>query len=1453
MAAALDQPLFESIAGGPATHAASITPPQSANGKKEAPEGVPSELSDLELDHNVPGAQEDIPSVETDDEVIEPDHYYGGGKVPVFKPTMDQFRDFQSFINKVEEYGMRSGIIKIIPPKEWSDALPPLDEAVKKIRVKNPIMQEFHGSHGTYTQANIERQRSYNLPQWKGLCEESSHQPPARRGERRRNQERVNRAHPAPRNQTPRAASQKRRPGPGRPPKRSNQVKVKEEPPAEEGLDKIKPEGPPTPVSPESNPVETKTEELSDGESLPGPKPKGRQPKSVTARRKHNKGGDAVDYVDEEAFKDFDYRIHDSEEYTAERCEELETAYWKSLMFNNPLYGADMPGSLFDDNITTSWNVARLPNLLDVLGQKVPGVNTAYLYLGMWKATFAWHLEDVDLYSINYIHFGAPKQWYSISQEDAPRFEQAMKSIWQSDAKSCDQFLRHKTYLVSPSLLKSQYGITVNRLVHYEGEFVITYPYGYHSGYNLGYNCAESVNFATEKWLEYGRVAKKCHCEADSVWIDVDEIERKLRGEATPEYYGEYDSDLDAMEGVSDLLTPPRSVPEKTSTRGRKRKQDGETTKAKRMRMSMDVPRKIPCVLCPNNLDYEDLLPTEDGKAHAHRRCALYTEETTILRNESGREVVCDVDKIPKARMGLKCLFCREVRGACFQCNFGKCTRSYHATCALLAGVQVEEGVIAVIADDGEQYSIPSVDLKCKYHRQKKPSWMGNSDSLDFDRKLMQTARRLVAGELVQFQADKEINGAVVLENRPEERMLLVKVLPRGDVIELPYRWMLVVRRSNFSPLAPGTKPLPAHLARKPESRKELESAVPVAGNPFGDGDSPYQWAEFETVDSTSYHIAPPSAPINLMQGEKIWYYLGESSTECRAQYTHNPTVPVHNQRANFLDSVKSLGAVMARVPSYQPHHRLPATTPYAPHLAGVPPHHHHLLSLPTASAVGVAAAASASATAANNTTHTHTTAAAAAAAAVAAAAPRPSLLQHSSLAPPRPALPAAAAAAPPPPPAAMPSAYRTLPTQSARHAPYPHVTKSHLQPHARQHSQAHPTHHYPPSHLLQQQQQQNNHHHHLPANNFANVRELIARRRLAQITDHANVFAGYTIVSPEMVVDTLLGPMGSVPPPNGLEKLELAMAQQRVQPRAPDGSALSLQPLNMRSEEVTRLLQMLRFSLVSHRDRLDVLQKKEPEPIKQEAVNGSGLALSKVPRTYAYLEQQREQAPTVYQSPYDMPSGFTEYAQKTFGLTRVEPELPRPSLANDFFASLSSADQEKILKTCGSFVQRAIERSASHSRQSSASNLRLATALARQTENPTIDITTVEDMPFPNLDLPLHADSPCSNFSRSHLRFQSPNDFAHHGPETHHDHHDLFGDQQANTRFWQHGPWAAGDGNTPNEESRPFFGPHERLKHDYASSDISLGRGGPGSLHSVDMAGFGMDGTEDIGAVLSP
>src|ERR1700759_2018574 len=97
------------------------------------------------------------------------------------------------------------------------------------IRIKNPIKQEFAGTHGKYTQANIEKQRSYNLPQWKALTMESNHQPPAKRGERRRE------AAPAkPRPARPVATapavtpeSQQKRRGPGRP--RKNASKTKDE------------------------------------------------------------------------------------------------------------------------------------------------------------------------------------------------------------------------------------------------------------------------------------------------------------------------------------------------------------------------------------------------------------------------------------------------------------------------------------------------------------------------------------------------------------------------------------------------------------------------------------------------------------------------------------------------------------------------------------------------------------------------------------------------------------------------------------------------------------------------------------------------------------------------------------------------------------------------------------------------------------------------------------------------------------------------------------------------------------------------------------------------------------------------------------------------------------------------------------------------------------------------
>lgn len=33
--------------------------------------------------------------------------------------TMDQFRSFKKFVNKIDKYGMKAGIVKVVPPQEW--------------------------------------------------------------------------------------------------------------------------------------------------------------------------------------------------------------------------------------------------------------------------------------------------------------------------------------------------------------------------------------------------------------------------------------------------------------------------------------------------------------------------------------------------------------------------------------------------------------------------------------------------------------------------------------------------------------------------------------------------------------------------------------------------------------------------------------------------------------------------------------------------------------------------------------------------------------------------------------------------------------------------------------------------------------------------------------------------------------------------------------------------------------------------------------------------------------------------------------------------------------------------------------------------------------------------------------------------------------------------------------
>ena len=77
---------------------------------------------------------------------------------------------------------------------------------------------------------------------------------------------------------------------------------------------------------------------------------------------------------------------------------------------------------------------------------------------------FSWHVEDMDLHSINYLHYGAPKTWYVVPPKYGHLMEKAARELFPNVASWCSNFMRHKTCLISPQQL-DKYGIPYTKVV----------------------------------------------------------------------------------------------------------------------------------------------------------------------------------------------------------------------------------------------------------------------------------------------------------------------------------------------------------------------------------------------------------------------------------------------------------------------------------------------------------------------------------------------------------------------------------------------------------------------------------------------------------------------------------------------------------------------------------------------------------------------------------------------------------------------------------------------------------------------------------------------------------------------------------------------------------------------------------------------------------------------------
>ena len=71
----------------------------------------------------------------------------------------------------------------------------------------------------------------------------------------------------------------------------------------------------------------------------------------------------------------------------------------------------------------------------------------------------------MNLFSINYVHMGAPKHWYATSPHRADRVESLAQGQWPLLHRECSEFLRHKNTMIAPTIFMRESSKYLRRLI----------------------------------------------------------------------------------------------------------------------------------------------------------------------------------------------------------------------------------------------------------------------------------------------------------------------------------------------------------------------------------------------------------------------------------------------------------------------------------------------------------------------------------------------------------------------------------------------------------------------------------------------------------------------------------------------------------------------------------------------------------------------------------------------------------------------------------------------------------------------------------------------------------------------------------------------------------------------------------------------------------------------------
>jgi hypothetical protein len=105
----------------------------------------------------------------------------------------------------------------------------------------------------------------------------------------------------------------------------------------------------------------------------------------------------------------------------------LKSSKQKSVAASN-----DMEGTAGWKLSNSPWNlqvIARSPgSLTRFMPDDIPGVTSPMVYIGMLFSWFAWHVEDHELHSMNFLHIGSPKTWYAVPGDYVFAFEEVIRT-----------------------------------------------------------------------------------------------------------------------------------------------------------------------------------------------------------------------------------------------------------------------------------------------------------------------------------------------------------------------------------------------------------------------------------------------------------------------------------------------------------------------------------------------------------------------------------------------------------------------------------------------------------------------------------------------------------------------------------------------------------------------------------------------------------------------------------------------------------------------------------------------------------------------------------------------------------------------------------------------------------------------------------------------------------------